>query len=200
MIISVGIDPSFTGFSWTALGKHYDNLGIVGHERKVTKAKDFPKDAIGRVERYRQLIKSVVKFCNHNPIIILIENYSYRSVGQGMFKGELGGILRDKLTDSTDVIVEVAPKTLKKFVTGSGKATKLQMIRAVEKRYGVEVDNDDDADSYGLAKIGECLLGYDIPQTKAQYETMTVIQKRINEDNPNTFSNIEKIRIDNTLI
>ena len=195
--ICVGIDASLTGFAWTAL----ENGNIVAGEEIETAAKDYPKDVLGRIERYNQLCKSVVRFCNNNSVLVLIENYSFGSKGQGVTKlGELGGILRYRLSDTTDHLFELAPPSMKKFATGKGnKVSKLRVVRDLEERYDVEFETDNKADSFCAAKIGECLLGYDIPQTKFQYEALAVIQKRINEDNPYTFANIEKIRLENTL-
>ena len=47
----------------------------------------------------------------------------------------------------------IAPGTLKKFVTGDGRAKKDLMLLKVYKKWGVEFDNDNLADAYGLARM-----------------------------------------------
>ncbi len=47
----------------------------------------------------------------------------------------------------------VAPGTLKKFVTGDGRAKKDLMLLKVYKKWGVEFDDDNLADAYSLARF-----------------------------------------------
>ena len=46
-----------------------------------------------------------------------------------------------------------APGTIKKFVTGDGRAKKDLMLLKVYKKWGVEFDDDNLADAYSLARI-----------------------------------------------
>ncbi len=46
----------------------------------------------------------------------------------------------------------IAPGTLKKFVTGDGRAKKDLMLLKVYKKWGVEFSDDNLADAYGLAR------------------------------------------------
>jgi Holliday junction resolvasome RuvABC endonuclease subunit len=43
--------------------------------------------------------------------------------------------------------------TLKKFVSGKGTAKKQEMMLQAYKRYGVEINDDNAVDAYGLARI-----------------------------------------------
>jgi hypothetical protein len=48
----------------------------------------------------------------------------------------------------------IPPTTLKKYVAGKGKdVKKSQMLLAVFKKWGVELTDDNAADSYSLARI-----------------------------------------------
>ncbi|MCX5318137.1 hypothetical protein [Streptomyces sp. NBC_00154] len=47
----------------------------------------------------------------------------------------------------------VAPTSVKKFVTGSGRADKDKMLLAVYMRWQFEAPNHDVADAYTLARI-----------------------------------------------
>lgn len=72
----------------------------------------------------------------------------------------------------------VAPSSLKKFITGSGKAEKNIIIREVYRRFkdhdgfAIEVKDDNQADSIGLLFIGRALLGDWEPQNHAQVEVL----------------------------
>ena len=47
----------------------------------------------------------------------------------------------------------IAPTELKKFVTGKGQCKKDLILLNVFKKWGVEFDNSDLADAYGLARM-----------------------------------------------
>ena len=49
--------------------------------------------------------------------------------------------------------LQVPPMTLKKYATGKGTAKKQEMLMQIYKRWGVEFNDDNAADSYALAKL-----------------------------------------------
>lgn len=55
--------------------------------------------------------------------------------------------------------ISVAPTTLKKFITGSGRAEKSDIKMKLLARWGVEIKDDNQADAYGLAKLAGCIHG-----------------------------------------
>ena len=77
--------------------------------------------------------------------------------------------------------MEVAPTSLKKFVTGKGNAKKDLMLLSVYKRWGFDTTNDNKADAYGLAQFGRALLGFDtgVPQVN-----LTAVEKILASDQP----------------
>ncbi len=86
--------------------------------------------------------------------------------------GELGAVVKlalrtcTKLRSPACYPTVVAPPALKKFVCGAGRSEKSDMKLHVYKKWGQEFKTDDEADSYGLARIAaaiqwrENLLGY----------------------------------------
>jgi crossover junction endodeoxyribonuclease RuvC len=66
----------------------------------------------------------------------------------------IAGILEAVATNFALPIIDVAVPTIKKFATGNGMASKLEMISAA-KKFGYKVDNDHEADAV-------CLLNYAI--------------------------------------
>ena len=82
-----------------------------------------------------------------------LEGYSMASTHRALDLGELGGIVRLVLHDEGIPFVVVPPKSLKLFVTGSGDADKEAMRFATLKKWGVDFNQDDQCDAYGLAQV-----------------------------------------------
>jgi Holliday junction resolvasome RuvABC endonuclease subunit len=88
----------------------------------------------------------------HRPLLVTIEGYSFGSVG-GMLRDrcELTGTVKNRIHRlGIDISKPVAPKSLKKYATGSGDAGKDSMIAAAQERGFVTLD-DNIADAYFLA-------------------------------------------------
>ena len=75
-------------------------------------------------------------------------------------------------------LIVVPPVQLKIFATGSAHADKSIIVRAVSRRWGSEVANDDEADAVTLAMLGQAYLGADLPLTKKQEELIGRIRKK----------------------
>lgn len=69
---------------------------------------------------------------------------------------EMGGILRYHLRKLEHVPIEIAPASLKKFLTGHGNAQKPEMLAAVQ-RLGLPIEDHNMADAFGLAQLGHAL-------------------------------------------
>jgi len=82
-----------------------------------------------------------------------IEGYSIESVNRSFDLGELGGLVRLVLHDAGIPFVVVAPKSLKQFVSSDGSATKELMREAVLKKWGMDFEQDDECDAFGLAQL-----------------------------------------------
>ena len=83
----------------------------------------------------------------------VMEGYSYGSMNKQFLLGEVGSVVKLAFHDHCLRAYEVAPKSLKKFVTSKGSASKEDVMIAVEKQWGVVVNNDNLADAYGLARV-----------------------------------------------
>lgn len=88
---------------------------------------------------------------------VVLEGYSFGSKGRATFSvGELGGAVRVLLFDAGVPFVEVSPAVLKKFATGSGQASKDEVLLAAARRAGglfVGMSNDE-ADAFWLLQAG----------------------------------------------
>jgi crossover junction endodeoxyribonuclease RuvC len=49
--------------------------------------------------------------------------------------------------------LQIPPMTLKKFAAGKGNAKKQEMLMQIYKRWGIEFNDDNAADSYALARV-----------------------------------------------
>lgn len=86
-----------------------------------------------------------------------LEGYSIRSVNRPFDLGEVGGVVRLCFLDQRVEYVTVAPTSLKKYVSGSGRADKKIMRRATLEKWGIDIDQNDACDAYGLAHIARAI-------------------------------------------
>jgi len=82
-----------------------------------------------------------------------LEGYSIGSVNRSFDLGELGGLVRIVLHDEGIPALIVPPTSLKQFVTGNGSSDKDAMRRAVLKKWGIDINQDDICDAFGLAQV-----------------------------------------------
>ena len=71
--------------------------------------------------------------------------------------GELSACVRlaiyDFFEDARKYPLKVPPMTLKKYAAGKGNAKKQEMLLQIYKRWGIEFNDDNAADSYALARL-----------------------------------------------
>lgn len=102
------------------------------------------------------------------------ESYSMNSINQPFTLGEVGGVVQLALFAHCDRVEKSAPTALKKFITGSSKATKSEMVTTIETRWHTTFPDKDDnrADAYGLAQIGRHIVSPQLSQVRAQREVV----------------------------
>lgn len=89
------------------------------------------------------------------PAVAVLEGPSFRSHKPGGREvTELRGVVRLELWKAGVPTIEVPPKTLKLYATGSGKASKDDMVRAAARELGYEGSSDDEADATWLRRVG----------------------------------------------
>jgi Holliday junction resolvasome RuvABC endonuclease subunit len=104
---------------------------------------------------------------------VLIENHSFGSFGAGVRQlAELAGVVKFQLWRAGIPFALVAPMTLKKWATGTGKKMdKSIILHKVALKTGVEPSNDDEADAVALADFGWHVLNPESPRRELlQYE------------------------------
>ena len=123
------------------------------------------------------------QYLAHPNAIVLaaLEGYSIGSQNRPFDLGEVGGVIRLCLTLNHVQYLVVAPKALKKFVTGKGdSADKEAMRRATKKKWSVDIDQNDECDAYGLAKVAQA---YDLRDTTNRAE-LEVLHALSDEQEP----------------
>lgn len=98
------------------------------------------------------------------PDLVLIEDYAHGRVTSSTTLGELGGVVRRAFWKRGIPYTTVVSSTVKKFATGKGSASKVQMIEAATPHW--EVANDDEADALHVCRYGSA--HYDTLVTKAE--------------------------------
>lgn len=191
MSIVVGIDPSLTSTGIIVLRN--------GELGKALTTKNEPK--LGTIERVRRIYEQInnvienLSTCYVNayigdkrmirwepPSLIVIEGFSYGSKGRGVFDiAYLGWRIREELeryrTEDDIPWLEVSPSQVKQFATGKGNANKEIVLQQVYKRWGVEFNDNNQADAYVLAQIGRAYLSEMDNLTDFQQKVIRALRK-----------------------
>jgi Holliday junction resolvasome RuvABC endonuclease subunit len=144
----IGIDQSYSGFGLIVLEKERE------YARQLWKFPILDSDG-ARLHGIRKELSNYLSGFEPDRCRLAIEGYAHASRFNREKLGELGGIVKLAWYEFTgNAPVVVPPTVLKKFVTGKGNATKLQMIAGVKEKWGVELANDNLADAFSLAQYG----------------------------------------------
>lgn len=140
-----GVDQSLRGTGLVVLNEAGDIL----LQRLVQPA---PLRGVERLAFIRSALQSALT--TYNPWRAALEGYSFDSTGRVFQLGELGGLVQMAFWDAQVPFITVPPASLKKFVTGSGKAEKAQMLKATLDKWHIDFQDEDDlCDAHGLAQI-----------------------------------------------
>lgn len=176
-MLILAIDPSLTATGIVVLRN--------GQVETAVTTKNRPE--LGTIERVRAINHRTIDIIENlkteeeaewqAPDLIVIEGFSYGSTGRKLFDiAYLGWRIREELERlrEQDNIpwIEVPPTQLKRFATGKGNANKEIILQQVYKRWGVELSDNNQADAFVLAKIGEAYLGNSEGLTEFQREVV----------------------------
>jgi Holliday junction resolvasome RuvABC endonuclease subunit len=149
--VSIGIDQSLTGFAFTA-------LAISDPKQYHTWVYKSPYFGIERLVDIRQFLFDHLDYISENHDIekIAMEGTVLAS-HSALVLGELSALVKltiyDYFDDEVRFPVLVPPMTLKKYAAGKGNAKKQEMLLQMYKRWGIEFNDDNAADSYALARL-----------------------------------------------
>lgn len=141
--IVLAIDPSTkTGFTVLEVNKTNIHIKHLEEYKAPSKGMERLGFIAGRLD---QLLSK------YAPDIVYIEGYSFMSKFNLVTMAEVGTIFRYFLWQAGYEVIEVAPTTLKKFITGKGNSNKNLILLNVFKNWNINIENDNIADSFGLA-------------------------------------------------
>lgn len=170
----IGIDPSLTR---TAVCCLYEDG--TWEMATMKSAPPTEKTLSNRIRRFADHAKNIVDAMPVCAELVLLEGYSYASKGSSVITlGEFGGMLRNQLAlcGTLGLTKEVSPSTLKQFVLGKGIGDKDQIGANITHRYGVLLNNNDENDAFGLAKLAACVVGWDKPANEGQRKAVATIR------------------------
>jgi crossover junction endodeoxyribonuclease RuvC len=159
------VDPSRANTGVVVMDTYGDVLfkGKAGYSLKMPEEKQWWKRS-ERVERVVKEVGSIIEknWGGHN-VVVIFESASLGSQYGVSYTGELHGalqiMLREKLGGVITEIIEVAPKNLKKFITGKGQANKPEIAAHVASRWDEIFSDDNLTDAYVLCQIGRAMRG-----------------------------------------
>jgi Holliday junction resolvasome RuvABC endonuclease subunit len=150
-LVAIGIDQSLTGFAFTA-------LAIPDPKQYMTWVYKSPYFGVERLVDIRQFLFDHLDYVSEDHAIdkIAMEGTVLAS-HSALVLGELSALVKltiyDYFDDDTRFPVMVPPMTLKKYAAGKGNAKKQEMLLQMYKRWGIEFNDDNAADSYALARL-----------------------------------------------
>lgn len=149
--MKLGIDPSFTG------------TGVIFLDDTDTPTQLLIKTPAQEpiYDRARTIITAIDQLIGQGALdIVAIEGFAYASPQHAHQMGYLGYRIREYFARHWPgvPIIEPSPNQVKKFATGKGVGEKDIVIKEVYKRWGFDTNNNNIADAYVLARIGEAYL------------------------------------------
>lgn len=130
--------------------------------------------------KWKEIVSKVLAFSDEAQLI-LIEDYAYGAHSSSTtVLAELGGIIRWELRKQGREFTIVSSSVIKKFLTGKGSGPKNVLLKDVYRLYRMNFDDDNLADSFALAKVGEAYLGehYE-PLFEYQLEAIKTMKKNL---------------------
>jgi crossover junction endodeoxyribonuclease RuvC len=178
--ISIGLDLSLVGTGIVVID---DNKIILQQLIKSKPSGDKPINELRRIESIVERINEILQ--DYTPTLAVIENLAFmarNTVALTQLAG-LNYFVRSTLAIRGIPFYLCAPTTLKKFATGKGNCPKDNIMMEVYKHWHVTITNNNLADGFILARIGQCLLGVDSKLTIPQKEVITLLKKQWTEPN-----------------
>jgi Holliday junction resolvasome RuvABC endonuclease subunit len=86
----------------------------------------------------------------YNPDVIVYENAMNQKARAGELFYAMAGMLKVVAFHAGLAVFQVSPTSLKRWGAGDAKATKLDVIKAVNKRHNLKIEDDNEADAVAL--------------------------------------------------
>lgn len=180
-MITIGLDLSLTKTGYAVLKE--DGSVVVSGVLKSKPAGDKPVDEVRRIKGIVRQLTDIIDHYDdlHCLEMVAIEGLAFMAKGTSLVQlAALNYMVRSNLDARNKKFLIVAPTSLKKFVTGSGKGDKDQMMMAIFKEYGHESLDNNECDAYALAVLALATLGKPVKKLIIpQVEVINLLKKQI---------------------
>lgn len=155
-LVAIGIDQSLTGFAMTVLNvgrpECYETWVYKSEYKGVKRLNDI---------RFWMSSKLMTLALQGNSFHDVAMEGTVLASHSALVLGELSATVKlalwDLFEDSPNELcrtpLQIPPMTLKKYAAGKGNAKKQEMLMQIYKRWGIEFNDDNAADSYALARL-----------------------------------------------
>lgn len=179
-MITVGLDLSLVKSGYAIINDKGEVIasGLV----KSSPSGDKPLEETRRIVKIAEdLVQKIDEYCPENPALVVIEGLAFMAQGTSLVQlAGLNYLTRILLAEFKWPFMIVAPTSLKKFITGSGKGDKDLIMMSLFKNYGFEARDNNEADAYSLAICGMAALGKPLkPLIKPQEEVIKLLSKQL---------------------
>lgn len=153
--VSIGIDQSLTGFALTV-------LNVDDPSRYVTWVYKSEFRGVKRLDDISKWLTSKLNTVKDHYIQDIAMEGTVLASHSALVLGELAATVKLTLwlyfrdydhQEHLRVPLQIPPMTLKKYAAGKGNAKKQEMLMQIYKRWGIEFNDDNAADSYALARL-----------------------------------------------
>lgn len=160
--VAIGIDQSLTGFAMSA-------VRVDAPEQHMTMVYKSPYNGVQRLSDIQQFMYTFIQRLTDDgcEIVDIAMEGTVLASQSALVLGELSAAVKLELYNFFDGIAQVfpdppahlrtplqiPPMTLKKYATGKGTSKKQEMLMQIYKRWNVEFNDDNAADSYALARL-----------------------------------------------
>lgn len=144
---TIGIDPGLNDIGAAILD-----------DGKLLADVHLKSEGTREAERIYKMVSGIMSFLRHHGVsrssLLALEGYAYAGHRVAQF-AELGGHLRVLLWQIKMPLIIVPPNTLKKFVTGDGRAKQPQMAQSVRRHWAYDPagENEHLIAAYALAQF-----------------------------------------------
>ena len=176
--VYVGLDLSLTATGVVAVSN-----GTVDQQQLIKTKPPANSSYTTEVIRIKYIVEQIrTGILLAAPSLVAIEGMAFmvRNATALVQLSGLNYMVRSMLVDLDIPFIIVAPPSLKKFVTGSGKAQKDQMMLETYKRWNVTFMDNNLCDAHGLAQLASAAMGEKtIELNQEQREVVTLLEKQL---------------------
>jgi Holliday junction resolvasome RuvABC endonuclease subunit len=158
--LALDISLNSTGFAVINEDKNLLNYGYIDYDKTIT---EKHKELVYHEKTNLQLEKIRILLREHSVSEVFLERFSFGSFGNSSavsVLAEVTGAIKLYLYNRSIPYHAVSPQTVKKFITGNGRAKKEDVYDSIISLYpGVSGSRYDVTDAIGVGLTGMSVLG-----------------------------------------